>query len=283
MCAGSALGEVSVAAWNLHQEVDRRPENVRKTWDYLQTTIRPTVALVQEAALIPETEGGHVASQSKAGLFHGGRGLRGWVAPVPPVVTRYDKRRDPLFGIERGQDLLDGRLDRCNHHGCASALRRRFTAGSTIAYHAPSERAAAGLQPETLGRRSHVGANLRIRLSESTDDSCVWSTHTDGGVRCRRACPTLVAATVEPARCRTPWGVPARASRIDPASRASRHAPSVGRPGDRGPYSAWYSRIRVASADRSDAIFLDEPPPTRDATTAHCPFHAPRTITAAQE
>lgn len=48
---------VSVATWNLHQAVDRRADNIEATWRYVETELRPTVALIQEAAVIPETPG----------------------------------------------------------------------------------------------------------------------------------------------------------------------------------------------------------------------------------
>src|SRR5450759_4011193 len=54
--------EVSVATWNLHQAMDKRPDNVAATWRYLKEEVRPTVALVQEAIAnsIPTTTGGNV-------------------------------------------------------------------------------------------------------------------------------------------------------------------------------------------------------------------------------
>ena len=43
------MTQISVATWNLHQAVDRRPENIKATWRYLEDEVSPTVALVQEA------------------------------------------------------------------------------------------------------------------------------------------------------------------------------------------------------------------------------------------
>jgi hypothetical protein len=41
--------DVLVAAWNLHQAMDRRSANIDATWRYLEAEVAPTVALVQEA------------------------------------------------------------------------------------------------------------------------------------------------------------------------------------------------------------------------------------------
>jgi endonuclease/exonuclease/phosphatase family metal-dependent hydrolase len=51
------MTEISVVTWNLHQGVDKRPENVTATWRYLEQEVNPTVALVQEAFAksIPQT------------------------------------------------------------------------------------------------------------------------------------------------------------------------------------------------------------------------------------
>jgi endonuclease/exonuclease/phosphatase family metal-dependent hydrolase len=39
----------TVATWNLHQGMDRRAANIAATRDFLETAVRPTVALLQEA------------------------------------------------------------------------------------------------------------------------------------------------------------------------------------------------------------------------------------------
>jgi hypothetical protein len=84
------MTDVSVATWNLHQAVDRRPANIEATWRFLRDDIRPTVALLQEATVIPEAPGGSVSSRAgdlpyhTAVVAYGGR-----LEPVPEVTTRY--------------------------------------------------------------------------------------------------------------------------------------------------------------------------------------------------
>jgi hypothetical protein len=87
------MTEVSLATWNLHQGFDRRPANIAATWDYVADVIRPTVALVQEAAVIPETSGGSVASRDDAVRF--GTAVVGYQArlePLPAVKSRFSSR-----------------------------------------------------------------------------------------------------------------------------------------------------------------------------------------------
>jgi len=110
------MTEVSVATWNLHQAVDKRTENIAATWRYLEEEVRPTVALVQEARIIPETRGGHFASRADdvgdatAVVGYGARLER-----LPDVTTRYSRRhtfaispRVPAtFAVARVVDLRD--------------------------------------------------------------------------------------------------------------------------------------------------------------------------------
>jgi endonuclease/exonuclease/phosphatase family metal-dependent hydrolase len=93
------MTEVSVATWNLHQGVDRRPANVAATWAFLEQGVRPTVALVQEATSIPPAAGGAVwFPASEVPYDTAVVGYRAQVDPVPPVVTRYSRRTE--FSIE---------------------------------------------------------------------------------------------------------------------------------------------------------------------------------------
>lgn len=48
------MTEISVATWNLHQAVERRPAIIEATWRYLEDVISPSVALVQEATALPD-------------------------------------------------------------------------------------------------------------------------------------------------------------------------------------------------------------------------------------
>ncbi len=93
------MTEVSVATWNLHQAIDRRAENMRRTWRYLEEQLAPTIALVQEAAAVPKTPGGHVASRAESVRYETAvLGYGAKVEPVPGVVTRYSRRH--TFPIE---------------------------------------------------------------------------------------------------------------------------------------------------------------------------------------
>ena len=58
------MTEVSVATWNLHHGVDRRPASMEATWGYLEREIRPTVVLIQEAQGIPATSGGNISQRA---------------------------------------------------------------------------------------------------------------------------------------------------------------------------------------------------------------------------
>jgi hypothetical protein len=82
---------MKVVAWNLHQAVDRRPDNVAKTWAYLRDELSPTVALIQEASVVPETPGGHVATIAPPGYQTAVIGFAAAVRPIGEVVTRYSK------------------------------------------------------------------------------------------------------------------------------------------------------------------------------------------------
>ena len=82
--ADGRVTENSVATWNLHQAVDKRPDNIARTWAYLETTIVPTIALVQEALTVAATGGGNVASRSDAGYS---TAVVGYGAEVAPLGT----------------------------------------------------------------------------------------------------------------------------------------------------------------------------------------------------
>jgi len=91
-------------------------EVIAATWRYLEEEVRPTVALVQEARIIPETRGGHFASRADdvgdatAVVGYGARLER-----LPDVTTRYSRRhtfaispRVPAtFAVARVVDLRD--------------------------------------------------------------------------------------------------------------------------------------------------------------------------------
>lgn len=89
------MTQISVATWNLHQAVDKRPENIAATWRYLEEEVTPTVALVQEAVAksIPKTAGGNVywpageVPYETAVLAYAGR-----LEFLPNVITRYQRR-----------------------------------------------------------------------------------------------------------------------------------------------------------------------------------------------
>lgn len=82
----------TVATWNLHQAVDRRPTNMAATWTFLEEDLQPTVALVQEAHRLPNTSGGSVSSRSEPGYFTAVLGYGARVTPIEEVVTRYSRR-----------------------------------------------------------------------------------------------------------------------------------------------------------------------------------------------
>ena len=84
------MTQVSVATWNLHQAMDRRPANVAATQRFLEDEIRPTVALLQEVALGSETALGPFFNQ--AGKLPYGTAVvayHGKLEPLPEVTTRY--------------------------------------------------------------------------------------------------------------------------------------------------------------------------------------------------
>jgi hypothetical protein len=83
---------MSIVSWNLHQAVDKRPVNMERTWRYLETELRPTIGLIQEAAVIPDTAGGHVASRSDRGYSTVVIGYENAVESISDVVTRYSSR-----------------------------------------------------------------------------------------------------------------------------------------------------------------------------------------------
>jgi hypothetical protein len=84
--------EITVVTWNLHQAVDKRPANIGRTWAYIEQELRPTVALIQEAATIPPTPGGHHASRATPGYSTAVVGYGATVEPIPQVTTRYSKK-----------------------------------------------------------------------------------------------------------------------------------------------------------------------------------------------
>jgi endonuclease/exonuclease/phosphatase family metal-dependent hydrolase len=91
------MTEISVATWNLHQGVDKRPDNIAATWRYLEQEVRPTVALVQEAfyKTIPETPGGNFywsAGADKVRYETVVVAYAGRLDPLPDVITRYSSR-----------------------------------------------------------------------------------------------------------------------------------------------------------------------------------------------
>jgi len=64
------------------------------TWSYLASELHPTIALVQEAAVVPEAPGGSFSSRGEDVRYETAVvGYAGRVEPLPPVVTRYDSRR----------------------------------------------------------------------------------------------------------------------------------------------------------------------------------------------
>lgn len=84
------MTEVSVATWNLHQAMDRRPANMAATQRFLEDEIRPTVALLQEVAVGSETALGPFFNQ--AGELPYGTAVvayQGKLEPLPEVTTRY--------------------------------------------------------------------------------------------------------------------------------------------------------------------------------------------------
>lgn len=87
------MTEVSVATWNLHQAMDKRPENMAATWRYLETELRPTVALIQEAARVPETPGGHISSRDDDVRYETAVvGYSARVQALSDVTTRYSRK-----------------------------------------------------------------------------------------------------------------------------------------------------------------------------------------------
>jgi endonuclease/exonuclease/phosphatase family metal-dependent hydrolase len=92
------MSEVSVATWNLHQGMDKRPANMEATWQYLERQIAPTVALVQEADGIPPTSGGSVAERAPTVRYESAVvAYSGHAEQLPPVKTRYGSA---LFDIK---------------------------------------------------------------------------------------------------------------------------------------------------------------------------------------
>jgi hypothetical protein len=107
---------VSVATWNLHQAMDRRPINISTTWRYLEEQIRPTVALVQEALAntIPPTEGGSINSEAENVPYQAAIvAYAGRLERIDEVFTKYSSRQPfPLrpsipgaFAVARVLDL----------------------------------------------------------------------------------------------------------------------------------------------------------------------------------
>lgn len=87
------MTEVKVAVWNLHQAVDRRMANVEATWRYLETEIRPTVALLQESLTTGATRDRWVTSRADPLPYETAVvAFEGRLELVPEVTTRYSTR-----------------------------------------------------------------------------------------------------------------------------------------------------------------------------------------------
>lgn len=113
-----SMTEVSVATWNLHQAIDRRPENIAATWRYLEHNVRPTVALVQEALAksIPDTPErsfywlARDVQYETAVVAYAGK-----LEPLPEIATRYSARArfaitpsvPATFSLARVVDVAD--------------------------------------------------------------------------------------------------------------------------------------------------------------------------------
>lgn len=91
------MTEVSVVTWNLHHGVDHRPASMERTWGYLRDTIRPTVALIQEADGVPYTAGGSVVTRADSvGYETAVVAYEGRLEPVSEATSRYSKQKRSL-------------------------------------------------------------------------------------------------------------------------------------------------------------------------------------------
>ena len=87
------MTEVSIATWNLHQAVDRRPANVEATWRYLTTALKPTIGLLQEATTIPKTSGGSFSNQAGQLRYNTAVvAFDGRLERLPDVSTKYSSK-----------------------------------------------------------------------------------------------------------------------------------------------------------------------------------------------
>ncbi len=86
------MTDVSIATWNLHHGVDKRSASMKATWRYLETELRPTVALIQEADGVPATTGGQVVERADEVRYETAVvGYAGRVEPITEAVTRHSK------------------------------------------------------------------------------------------------------------------------------------------------------------------------------------------------
>ncbi len=95
------MPEISVATWNLHHGVDHRPERMAGTWGFLREVITPTVALIQEADGVPETDGDAVISPSghpRRRFETAVVGYTGRVQHISEATSRYAKTRPVPIG-----------------------------------------------------------------------------------------------------------------------------------------------------------------------------------------
>ncbi len=84
---------VTIASWNLHQAVDKRPANVAATWRFLAEEIQPSVALLQEVAEAADAADRLVFSQAdNRGYATAVAAFEGHVVPLGPVKSRYSSR-----------------------------------------------------------------------------------------------------------------------------------------------------------------------------------------------
>ncbi len=92
------MTEVSVATWNLHQAVNKRPANMEATWGYLANHVHPTVALVQEADGVPGTPGGSFRERADDVRYETAVvAYRGRLEPLLAVATRHSAKTEFLL------------------------------------------------------------------------------------------------------------------------------------------------------------------------------------------
>jgi hypothetical protein len=88
------VSELSVVTWNLHQAVDKRATNMARTWVYLANEIAPTVALVQEALVVPENVRGAVVSEAAPGYSTAVIGYGAAIQSLPAARSRFSSRHE---------------------------------------------------------------------------------------------------------------------------------------------------------------------------------------------